>query len=75
MVLQNKSNQGQILEDVVPLVIETGNMIDVVNSRKEDMDTEELVDNVKEVPVGGDLSPNQIKSLKMKHGKYEKKPK
>lgn len=47
--------------------------MDVANSKKVDLDIEQLLDNIDEAAVEGDLSLNQIKSLKTKHGKHSKR--
>lgn len=47
-------------------------MMDVSNSKKKDLYTEDLVDNINGVAMGGDLSPKQIKSLQTKHDEHIK---
>lgn len=47
--------------------------MDIVNSKKKDLDTEGLVDNIEDMVVGGDLSQKYTMSLKQKDGKITKK--
>ncbi|XP_047253595.1 uncharacterized protein LOC124887729 [Capsicum annuum] len=64
MEKDKNENQEQVLEDVVPLVIEAGNMMDIVNRKKKNLDTKNLVDNIEDVAVERDLSPKWIRLLK-----------
>ncbi|KAF3671545.1 hypothetical protein FXO38_06540 [Capsicum annuum] len=73
MEIQNKPNQEPTLENGMPLAMEVSNMMEVLNSKKEDLDKKDMIDNIREVAVKRDLSPNQTKSLKKKHGKRNKK--
>lgn len=56
--------QDMVLEGILPLVIEARNMLEIMNIRTEDLDTEELVDNIDKVTVERNMSPKQIKSLR-----------
>lgn len=57
---------------MLPLVMEAGNMIEMVNRKNKDLDVDDLVDDIDRVLVEGDLSPKQIQSLNTKHGKQQK---
>lgn len=43
------------MEDVIPLEIEAGEMMDLAKSKKEDLDIEDLVDNIADIATGGYL--------------------
>lgn len=64
-----------IRERVKPLEMEAGNIMELVNNNKEDLDSEDLVDNIDKVAVEGNLSPNQIHSLSAKNGKSRRRVK
>lgn len=57
MEKDNKENQQQVLEDVIPLAIKARNMMEIAISKKEDLDVEYLVDNIAEAVVRQYLSP------------------
>ncbi|XP_047259240.1 uncharacterized protein LOC124891567 [Capsicum annuum] len=44
-----------VLEGILPLAIEVGNMMEAINNNKEDMDVEDLVDNIDNVEDEGNL--------------------
>lgn len=48
-------------------------MMDIVNTKQEDLDVEDMMDNIEEVVVKDNLSPKMIRSMKEKNGKQFKK--
>lgn len=45
-----------IIEGVIPIVVDPGNL-EMVNSMNADLDNENLVDNIENSTINGDLSP------------------
>lgn len=62
-------NQNMLLEGILPLAIEAGNLMEIVNKKKKDLDTKDLVDNINKVAVKGNLSPKQNQPLNARHRK------
>lgn len=62
-----------ILEDVLPIAMEIGNLIEMVNSMKEDLDDEKSENNIAKSAAEGDLCTDQVQSLNIKHGKKKKR--
>lgn len=68
-----KSKNQAVLEDIIPLIIEVGNMIEWMNNKKDDMDDEDMRDNIENTAIEGNLSPKQVNVLKTKKGKHIKR--
>lgn len=72
--MEDKENKNQVvLKDIIPLEIKVGNVIEGVNSKKQDMDDEDKGDNIENATIEGNLSPKQIHALKTKQGKHNQK--
>lgn len=64
--------QNIVLWGILPLTINAGNLMEILNKKKENLDTEDLVDNIDKVAVEGNISRNQIQSLNVRNGKQHK---
>lgn len=73
MVLDKRADEKHpvILENIIPLVIEAGNMMDKLNKQQEDMDERNFGENIDNVAIAGYLSPKQVEYIKRKQGTHK----